>query len=298
MIEESEIGEEEKRKKMREIKLHKYVGESSRSMYERGLEHLRDLSEYKKESHMLKHYLEHHTDEELGQMRFGAKIVKAARTAFNRQVGESVQIQENASKHEILNSKSEYNRCALPRLTTKMGENTVDKLEKLKREEIEKEKELMKRIRDLKTKNMKRQSTERREEVSNMNQPAMKKRKLTSDKYKRVHQDDRKAEKRGEEERMENYFPIFKKPKKNTQAEEEEMRKYEDEVKFNKKEEETDKKVEEEAAQIKEERIKKAEKLRRGWDLFRICKKMIEEEGSKWKICKERREIERKKEEE
>ena len=69
--------------------------------------------------------------EELEKMKFGARIIKPARTAFNRQVCESVQIQENAARHEILNSKSEYNRCALPRL----GEVTVDKLEKMKNEE-------------------------------------------------------------------------------------------------------------------------------------------------------------------
>ena len=56
-VEESVMGEEEKKVKMREVKLHKYVGETSRSIYERGLEHLRDLSELKKESHILKHYL-------------------------------------------------------------------------------------------------------------------------------------------------------------------------------------------------------------------------------------------------
>ena len=62
MIEESEMGEEEKKVKMRELRLHKYVGETSRSMYERGLEHLRDLNEFKKESHMLKHYEKMHPD--------------------------------------------------------------------------------------------------------------------------------------------------------------------------------------------------------------------------------------------
>ena len=74
----------------REICLHKYVGETSRSMYERGLEHLRDLKELKADSHMLKHFFEHHHEEEFASMKFGARIVKSARTAFNRQVCESV----------------------------------------------------------------------------------------------------------------------------------------------------------------------------------------------------------------
>ena len=54
-IDELDIEEDEKRKMTREVRLHKYIGETSRSTYERGLEHLRDLSEMKAQSHMLKH---------------------------------------------------------------------------------------------------------------------------------------------------------------------------------------------------------------------------------------------------
>ena len=39
-IEEDTEDEKERRQKMDEIKLYKYIGESSRSLYERGLEHL------------------------------------------------------------------------------------------------------------------------------------------------------------------------------------------------------------------------------------------------------------------
>ena len=120
-IEEEECEEGEKREKLRNIRLHKYIGESSRSFYERGLEHLRDLKELKPESHMLRHYFDKHQEEEIENMRFGGRILKQARSAFNRQISESVQIQQNSSQHFILNSKSEYNRCALPRLATKLG---------------------------------------------------------------------------------------------------------------------------------------------------------------------------------
>ena len=109
------------------IKLYKYIGESSRSLYERGLEHLRDKEEIKPDSHMIKHYFDIHADEELEDMKFGARIVKQTRTAFNRQIGESVAIQSNKD-HHLLNSKSEYNRCALPRLTAKLGEVTLSSL--------------------------------------------------------------------------------------------------------------------------------------------------------------------------
>ena len=102
---------------------------------------------------MLRHYFDQHRGEDLEKMKFGGKIIKQAKSAFNRQISESVQIQQHAARHYILNSKSEYNRCALPRLTTKLGEIPMDKLEKQvqkqKKEEKEKEKELMKKIRDL-----------------------------------------------------------------------------------------------------------------------------------------------------
>ena len=47
-----------------------------------------------------------------------------------------------------------------------------------------------------------------------------------------------------------------------------------------------------------EERRKKAAKLSRGWELFRVCKEIIEEEGMNWKASKERRDKERMEEEE
>ena len=51
------------------------------------------------------------------------RLIKTHRSAFNRQISESVEIQTQKREHMILNSKSEYNRCALPRLTAKIGED-------------------------------------------------------------------------------------------------------------------------------------------------------------------------------
>ena len=131
-----------------ELPLYKYVGESSRSLYERGLEHLRDLEELKADSHMLKHYFAKHAEENVEDMKFGARIIKQASSAFNRQISESVSIQMNAKNHHILNSKSEYNRCALPRLTAKIGEVSIKSLEQEKRREKEEERELQTKIKE------------------------------------------------------------------------------------------------------------------------------------------------------
>ena len=159
--------EETQNKMIREIKLYKYVGGSARSSYERGLEHSRDLQELKKESHMLKHFFACHEGEELKDMKFGMRIVKVHRSAFNRQISESVEIQNQKMKHEILNSKSEYNRCALPRLTARIGDENYKKIDSIRRDKKEKEHELERRIRDLKVK----QSRNRREEPGIKQQP-------------------------------------------------------------------------------------------------------------------------------
>ena len=174
------------------MKRYKYIGESSRSLYERGLEHLRDLEELKLDSHMLKHYFEKHAEENMEEMKFGGKIVDKPRTAFNRQISESVTIQHQKQKSFILNSKSEYNRCALPRLTANLGEIPVEKLEKRKREEREEEKELQGKIRDLRVKI----SKTRREKPREIEQPAKKKRKTGNTSFKRVIEQKLEGEKR------------------------------------------------------------------------------------------------------
>ena len=112
---EEKYKEDEKMMKvmMKRIKVYKYIGETSRSVYERIWEHNHSMEQLHTSSHMLKHVLEVHGEEEYNKVEFGAKVVRYERSAFNRQVTESVIIQEERS-HHILNSKSEYNRCSLP----------------------------------------------------------------------------------------------------------------------------------------------------------------------------------------
>ena len=104
-----------------EIRVYKYIGESARSCYERGLEHQGDCEQLKPGSHMLKHILDKHEGQQPGEVVFKMKAVKFHRSAFERQVHEAVMIQASRG-HHILNSRSEFNRCALPRLGTKLGE--------------------------------------------------------------------------------------------------------------------------------------------------------------------------------
>ena len=52
--------EEEKRK----IRRYVYIGETNRSAYERGLEHQSDIPSCKTSSHMLRHLIDVHEEEE------------------------------------------------------------------------------------------------------------------------------------------------------------------------------------------------------------------------------------------
>ena len=97
-----------------------YIGESARTSYERGKEHLNDFQKMSEESHMFNHQQEEHMDKE-NQVEFSMKVEKSHFTAFRRQVHEAVSIMRNQDKN-LLNSKLEYNRCILPRLSVMMGQ--------------------------------------------------------------------------------------------------------------------------------------------------------------------------------
>ena len=106
-------------------------------------------------------------------------------------------IQANRA-HHLLNSKSEYNCCALPRLGTKLGERET----KEKREEVEeeerKEQELEERIRNLRKDRQRLRRNNRQP-----NQPRKKKQKMDTDKDIEVAnlvQDMRRGEKRKEKQ--------------------------------------------------------------------------------------------------
>ena len=115
---------------MARIKLHKYIGETSRSSYERGNEHQNDMRQLNPGSHMLRHALDQHGGEALAKVEFGMEVIKSMRSSWDRQMLESVTIQQNTNTHHILNSRSEYNRCSLPRLSTRLGDSDFKKYEK------------------------------------------------------------------------------------------------------------------------------------------------------------------------
>ena len=100
--------------------LYSYIGETSRSAYERGLEHLKDLEFRRTKSHYLRHAVECHPGVSPELLDFRMKILSSHKSAFERQIREAVMIEMNNGPH-LMNSKLEYSRCALPKMTIKFG---------------------------------------------------------------------------------------------------------------------------------------------------------------------------------
>ena len=85
-----EDSEERKKKKEKEEKgakkdyKKKYIGESNRSGYERGLEHMEQFSRMDTRSHLLKHLVTKHPGKKPDEIKVGMRIVGQFRTAMER----------------------------------------------------------------------------------------------------------------------------------------------------------------------------------------------------------------------
>ena len=100
-----------------------YYGETSRTAYERGLEHGNDHATKKEESHMYLHEISEHRDS-TEKVEFSMEVIKMNKSAFERQIYEAVIIQMNEGKN-LLNARGEYNRCKLPRLGAMLGDHEM-----------------------------------------------------------------------------------------------------------------------------------------------------------------------------
>ena len=130
---------EHRREETEEVKLYKYIGETCRSVWERATEHLADLKNLSPASHLLKHILDKHEGQSIEDIKFGIRVVKYTRAAFERQILESVKIQQERQHHHLLNARAKYNCCSLPRLSSKIGEQDYKRWEKESEEEKLKE---------------------------------------------------------------------------------------------------------------------------------------------------------------
>ena len=171
-----EKNEEKMKRKWRNYKV-RYIGESWRTAYERGIEHQEDLKNLRVNSHILKHILEVHPGLKLDEVKFGMRIKQQFRSALERQVSEAVEIHQAQRKgYVLLNSKSEYTRCSVPRLKV---ESNSEQLERLIGER-EQEKRLKENIRNLK-KRVKDPLLSLCEEIESNNKIKWKKRRLNEE---------------------------------------------------------------------------------------------------------------------
>ena len=90
------------------------MGETSRSLAERTIEHFNDAESFSKRSHMVKHWMTSHMELDIIPP-FQIKIVKQYRDCLSRQVGEAVAIL--LTKDNLLNSKNEYIQNYITRIT-------------------------------------------------------------------------------------------------------------------------------------------------------------------------------------
>ena len=100
-----------------------YTGESSRTLYCRGAEHEAALRDEDERSPLWKHSVLHHQGE---KQEFKLELLSRHYTAFSRQVTESVFI-TNGVRDICLNSKSEWNGDAIPRLTIEVRDRVDQK---------------------------------------------------------------------------------------------------------------------------------------------------------------------------
>ena len=117
-----------------------YVGETSRTVQERAIEHWRAAKGSRKEkegSHMRKHMELFHGG---GEPTFVMRVVQFHRTALSRQCGEAIRIMIRGGAGSVLNSKAEFNRCYIPRLRVE-EQDKIEEMEKLEEQELAEVKE-------------------------------------------------------------------------------------------------------------------------------------------------------------
>ena len=129
---------------------------------------------------MYKHMTMEHPDTEV---TFTMKVIKRHKSALERQVHESVLIEMKQEEGSILNSKSGYNRCLIPRLSIMMGDR-VQSEEVDKTSQVYTEKEVETIFTDRARKSRKSRDRERGENNNNppKNPPPLKRRKIKASK--------------------------------------------------------------------------------------------------------------------
>ena len=97
------------------VKSH-YIGESHRTIFDRMKEHFAKLDSRQKESSLVKHWKNFHSDEK-SPPKYVVKVISSHKSATERQIAEAIAI-ENENYDNLLNSKSEWGQNSIPRQKT------------------------------------------------------------------------------------------------------------------------------------------------------------------------------------
>jgi hypothetical protein len=128
-----------------------YIGETSRSLHERALEHVKDAEAFSAKSHITKHWMNSHPSlTSPPKMEF--TISSMFRDCLSRQIGEALKI--NFSKDVLLNSKAEYLSNSVSRLTIKEDAWEMRERTRLEEEQEELNKKRVEEFKKLKTANI------------------------------------------------------------------------------------------------------------------------------------------------
>ena len=130
---------------MEKVPAVKFIGETSRSAFDRNKEHHDDFKNIRASSHILKHYMESHRDIKMEDLEMRMRVIKKYKTSFERQIGESIWIYHNLKEGTLLlNSNNEYNRCSIPRLGINLTKEDIIEEYKESQREVEFRREIMK----------------------------------------------------------------------------------------------------------------------------------------------------------
>ena len=119
-------------RRIKDSRLGIYIGESSRSLFERSKEHIKDANTFKADSHVIKHWiLNHPLLDKMPPMSI--RITDTYSDCLSRQLGEALKI--HFSNDILLNGRNEYLSNCVTRLTT--SESLSDRRDRDRREEEE-----------------------------------------------------------------------------------------------------------------------------------------------------------------
>ena len=99
-----------------------YIGESSRSFWDRSRDHQQALETANQKYAVVKHWLQDHSQQEPPKFKF--EIISSHQTAIARQISEGLEI-EKADPLTLINGKGEYGSNSIPRFKMTINDEIV-----------------------------------------------------------------------------------------------------------------------------------------------------------------------------